>query len=123
MYLTNEVEHAYRYGDHGPKYLREGENIDLGVVIIRPGDQHPCHRHEHQEESFLALEGRCDVWVDGKLVVLHKGDHLICEKGEVHFFENTSEHDFKAIFIKAPHHDEKDSVYIDWRPGDIFIKE
>ena len=120
MYLTNESEHEYRFGDHGPKYLTRGENVDLGVVVITPNEAHPCHMHEHQEESFLALEGQCDVWVDGNLVVLKKGDYLICEKGESHFFNNTSDKDFKAVFIKAPHLDFKDSVYIDWKPGDVF---
>jgi mannose-6-phosphate isomerase-like protein (cupin superfamily) len=115
MYLTNENEHEYRFGDHGPKYLTNGENVDLGVVVITPDEAHPCHMHEHQEESFLALEGECDV-CDGKLVVLKKGDYLICEKGEAHYFNNTSDKDFKAVFIKAPHLNFKDSVYIDWTP-------
>lgn len=122
MYLTKEGDHPYRFGDHGPKYLTKGENVDLGVVIITPGESHPCHKHERQEESFLALEGTCDVWVDGELVVLRKGDYLICEQGEAHFFNNTSEDDFKAVFIKAPHLKERDSIYIDWRPGERFVK-
>jgi quercetin dioxygenase-like cupin family protein len=123
MYLTKEDDHAYRFGDHGPKYLTKGENVDLGIVVITPGEAHPCHKHVNQEESFLALEGQCDVWVDGELVVLKKGDYLICEKGEAHFFNNTSEADFKAVFVKAPHLEEKDSVYIGWEPGTPFIKE
>jgi len=122
MYVTKENEHKYRFGDHGPKYLTKGDNIDLGVVIITPGESHPCHKHERQEESFLALEGACDVWVDGQLVVLGKGDYLICEPGEAHFFNNTSKEDFKAVFIKAPHLDVKDSVYIEWKPGEVFVK-
>lgn len=71
----------------------------------------------------MALEGECDVWVDGKLIVLKKGDYLICEKGEAHFFNNRSSVDFKAVFVKAPHLEEKDSVYIEWEPGEPFIKE
>ena len=79
--------------------------------------------HEHQEESFLALEGECDVWVDGSRVVLKKGDYLICQKGEAHYFNNTSNSNFKAVFIKAPHLDFKDSVYIDWTPkSPVFDK-
>jgi quercetin dioxygenase-like cupin family protein len=121
MYLTNENKHEYRFGDHGPKYLTKGENVDLGVVVITPDEAHPCHMHIHQEESFLVLDGECDVWVDGKLVVLKKGDYLICQKGEAHYFNNTSDRDFKAVFIKAPHLDFKDSVYIDWTPqSDVF---
>jgi quercetin dioxygenase-like cupin family protein len=123
MYLTKEDDHEYRFKDHGPKYLTRGENVDLGIVVITPGEAHPCHKHTKQEESFLALEGVCDVWVDGKRIVLSKGDYLICEQGEAHFFNNTYDEDFKAVFIKAPHLDEKDSVYIEWKPGQTFVKE
>jgi len=123
MYLTKESEHKYRFGDHGPKYLTKGERVDLGVVVITSGEKHPCHKHTQQEESFLALEGECSVYVDGKEVVLKAGDYLICEPGESHYFVNKSDSDFKAVFIKAPHLDFKDSVYIDWEPGQEFIKE
>ncbi len=123
MYLTNEKEHEYRFKDHGPKYLTKGPNVDMGVVVITPGEEHPCHKHEKQEESFFVLEGECSVYVDGKKVVLKKGDYLICSPGEAHYFHNESDADFKAVFIKAPHLEEKDSVYIDWKPGQKFIKE
>ena len=122
MYLTNENEHEYRIGAYGPKYLTKGKPIDLGVVVITPGEKHPCHKHERQEESFLALEGECEVWVDGELVLLKKGDYLICEPGESHMFINSSDKEFKAVFIKAPHLEEKDSVYIEWEPGLPFVK-
>ena len=78
MYKTNENEHEYRYGNRGPKYLTTGPNIDMGVVVITKGESHPCHRHERQSESFFVLEGECDVWVNGELVKLKKGDYLQC---------------------------------------------
>ena len=122
MYLTNEQEHEYRFKDHGPKYLTKGKNVDLGVVVITPGEAHPCHKHEHQEESFLGVEGECSVYVDGEKITLKQGDYLICEPGESHMFINDSDKNFKAVFIKAPHLDFRDSVYIDWKPGEVFHK-
>lgn len=124
MHLTNENNHAYRFGTHGPKYLTDGtSNVDMGVVVITAGESHPCHKHTKQEESFLALDGECEVWVDGELVVLKKGDYLVCAEGEAHFFRNVSSEDFKAVFIKAPRLELKDSVYIEWEPGEMFVKE
>ena len=41
MYLTKESDHEYRFGDHGPKYLTRGDNVDLGIVVITPGEAHP----------------------------------------------------------------------------------
>ena len=71
----------------------------------------------------MALEGECNVYVDGALVVLKKGDYLRCDPGEAHLFKNDSDSDFKAVFIKAAHREVKDSVYIDWDVGQEFIKE
>jgi len=122
MYLTNENEHEYRFGTHGPKYFTNGPKVDMGVVVITPGESHPCHKHIIQEESFLVIEGECSVYLDGKKVVLKKGDYLRCEPGEAHYFHNESDKNFKAVFTKAPHLDEKDSVYIEWKPGDEFVK-
>lgn len=122
MYLTNESEHEYRFGDNGPKYLTNGPFIDMGVVIIQAGQDFDTHKHTKQEESFLVLEGECDVYVDGKLVKLKKGDYLRCDPDEAHYFKNTSNAEFKAVFIKAIHSDIKDSVYIDWKPDREFIK-
>jgi quercetin dioxygenase-like cupin family protein len=93
----------------------------MGVVIIGVGESHPCHKHEHQEESFLVLEGECAVYLDGKKLVLKQGDYLQCEKGEAHMFVNESNAPFKAVFVKSPHREEKDSVYIDWKPGEAWL--
>ena len=123
MKLTNENDHEYRFGTHGPKYLTNGPMVDMGVVVIGPKEEHPCHKHTKQEESFFVLEGECSVYLDGKKIVLKKGDYLQCDLGESHMFINESKNSFKAVFIKAPHLDYKDSVYIDWKPGQVFVKE
>lgn len=123
MYLTNEENHEYRFKTHGPKYLTTGPKVDMGVVVITPGEKHPCHKHVTQEESFLCLEGECSVYVDGEKVVMKQGDYLRCEPGEAHLFINESDSNFKAVFTKAPHREVKDSVYIEWEPGEKFIKE
>ena len=73
MHLTNENNHEYRLGTHGPKYLTDGtSNVDMGVVVITAGESHPCHKHTRQEESFLALDGECEVWVDGGTCCVEK---------------------------------------------------
>ncbi len=124
MKLTNEKNHEYRFGTHGPKYLtQDGPAIDMGVVVITAGEEHPCHKHIKQEESFYVLEGECAVYIDGERVVIKKGDYLQCEPGEAHMFINESEASFKSVFIKSPYFEEKDSVYIDWKPGLEFKKE
>lgn len=122
MKLTNEKDHEYRFGDNGPKYLGRGDYTDFGVVIIKAGDGYDTHMHERQEEAFFALEGKCDVYVNGEKLTMVQGDYLQCEPGDAHTFQNPYDENFKACFIKAPYSKEKDSVYIDWKPGEPFDK-
>ena len=123
MKLTNENDHEYRFGTHGPKYLTKGPMVDMGVVVIGIGEKHPCHKHVYQEESFFVLEGECAVYLDGERIVIKKGDYLQCDLGESHMFINESNKEFKSVFIKSPHREIKDSIYIDWEPGQDFPKE
>ena len=119
MILTNENEHEYRFGDNGPKYLCRGPMMDFGVVVIQPNQDFDAHKHETLEESFFVLDGQCELHLDGELIVLKKGDFIQCEPGDTHYFKNTFDEPFKACFIKAPHV-AKDSVYVDWKPGQPF---
>jgi hypothetical protein len=46
---------------------------------------------------------------------------MVCAPYEAHYFENVSDSNFKAVFVKAPHPVNKDSVYVDWKPGQAFF--
>ena len=45
MLKANENDFSYRFGDNGPKYLIQGPNIDLGLVVIQPGQEFQNHYH------------------------------------------------------------------------------
>ncbi len=60
------------------------------------------------------------MWVLGELIVLKAGDYLQCAPGESHYFRNVSDKNFKSVFVKSIHSAEKDSVYIDWKPGQEY---
>ncbi len=60
--------------------------------------------------------------MNGELVIMRAGDYLQCSAGESHYFRNVSDKDFKSVFVKSPHSPEKDSVYIEWKPGQEYKK-
>lgn len=113
MHKVNEKDSTYRFGDHGPKYLVKGPNIDLGVVVLKPGQDHQNHYHTIVEETFFVLEGETDFYINNQCISMKKGDMLQVRPNESHYLINQSDKDFKAIFVKSPHIDDRDSVSVD----------
>jgi quercetin dioxygenase-like cupin family protein len=113
MKKVNESEFEYRFGDNGPKYLTKGPNVDVGVVVLKPGQDFPNHYHTTCEEIFYVLEGEIDFYINYKKVPVKPGDMIQCSPNDSHYLINNSDQNFKAIFIKSPHINENDSVIID----------
>ncbi|WP_409294255.1 cupin domain-containing protein [Peribacillus sp. SCS-26] len=110
MHKVNESESHYRFGDWGPKYLSKGPNIDIGIVVLKPGQDFQNHYHTICEECFYILEGAIDFYIDNRKVNVKSGDLLQVSPGESHYLINTSNEHFKALFIKSPHIADRDSV-------------
>ena len=55
MYIVNEMDKEYRFGDSGPKYLMKGPRMNFAVVRFNPGQDFPAHYHNVMEENFYIL--------------------------------------------------------------------
>ncbi|MCA0296223.1 MAG: cupin domain-containing protein [Actinobacteria bacterium] len=107
-----------RNGDWGPAYVVQGPSSDIGVLVLRPGDEMANHLHHHCDESFVVLEGTATLWVDAVASYsLTPGDVYRCAPGELHYFVNDSDQLFRMVFIKSPA-SPGDTVTIPWHPGD-----
>ena len=107
MFIINENEREYRFGDSGPKYLMRGPNIDFGLVCLQPGQGFPNHLHERIEENFFILEGEVTILIDSKEVgTLKPGELIHVPPGEAHYLENRGTVPMVAVFVKAPYEPE-----------------
>jgi len=107
-----------RNGDWGPAYVVQGPSSDIGVLVLRPGDEMPNHLHHFCDESFVVLEGTATLWVDAAAAYpLTAGDVYRCAPGELHYFVNDSDQLFRMVFIKSPA-SPGDTVTVPWHPGD-----
>ena len=61
MYIINENEREYRFGDSGPKYLMKGPRMNFAIVQFMPGQDFTAHYHNVMEENFFILEGKIDI--------------------------------------------------------------
>ncbi|AGY78198.1 cupin domain-containing protein [Clostridium autoethanogenum] len=112
MYVIDEKEKEYRFGDHGPKYLMKGPRMNFALVQFQPGQDFKAHFHNVMEENFYIIDGEIDIVVDGKVNHLTKGQFIHIEPGEVHYCVNNSNSAIKMVSTLAPYQ-EVDKVEVD----------
>jgi len=103
MQRVNEADCQFRHGDHGPKYLMRGPNLDWGIIVFRPGQQLGNHCHRQVEETFYFLEGTPLMVVDGQQYRVTPGDVFRLEPPECHNIINDTDQDTRLVFIKTPY--------------------
>ena len=105
MYIVNENDREYRFGDSGPKYLMKGPRMNFALVAFNPGQDFKAHYHNVMEENFYILEGEIDIVVDGVVNHLKAGDMIHIEPGEIHYFKNSYDKPMKMVSTLAPYTD------------------
>jgi quercetin dioxygenase-like cupin family protein len=115
MYIIDEKDEEYRFGDHGPKYLMKGPRMNFAVVQFMPGQDFRAHYHEVMEENFYILEGRVTIVVDKAQYSLTKGQFIHIEPHEVHYLINTSSDPVRLVATLAPFKD-GDKIEVDNPP-------
>jgi quercetin dioxygenase-like cupin family protein len=117
VYRSNERDLVYKFGEYGPGYLARGPLVDMGVIVLRPGDDYPNHYHAHAENLFFTLEGEASLWSDCReRFTLRRGDLHRCDPGEMHYLVNEADATWRAVFVRAPH-DPTDTIKVAWLPG------
>lgn len=103
MYIINESDKEYRFGDNGPKYLMKGPRMNFALVQFQPGNDFKAHYHNIMEENFYILEGEIDIVVDGKVNHMKQGQFIHIEPGEVHYCINNYNSPIKMVSTLAPY--------------------
>lgn len=102
MFVVDEKNLEYRFGDSGPKYLMRGPRSNFAVVQFQPGQNFKAHYHSVMEENFYVLEGEVDIVVDGKVNHLTQGQMIHVEPGETHYVVNNYGATVKMVATLAP---------------------
>jgi len=112
MFIIDEKDKEYRFGDHGPKYLMQGPRMNFAIVQFMPGHDFRAHYHKIMEENFYILEGSVTIVVDGTPHVLGSGQFIHIEPGEVHYLINKSSSVVRMVASLAPYQ-ESDKIEVD----------
>lgn len=103
MYIIDEKNEEYRFGDSGPKYLMKGPRMNFALVQFQPGQNFKAHYHKIMEENFYIIDGEIDIVVDGKVNHLTKGQFIHIEPGEIHYCVNNYDEPVKMVSTLAPY--------------------
>ncbi len=103
MYIVNENDLEYRFGDSGPKYLMKGPRMNFALVQFMPGQDFKAHYHNIMEENFYILEGEIDIVVDGVVNHMVPGQMIHIEPGEIHYCINNYDKPIKMVSTLAPY--------------------
>lgn len=102
MFIVDEKNKEYRFGDNGPKYLMRGPRMNFALVQFMPGQDFKAHYHNVMEENFYILEGEIDIVVDGKPNHMYPGQLIHVEPGEIHYCINNYTQPVKMVSTLAP---------------------
>jgi quercetin dioxygenase-like cupin family protein len=112
MFIADEKNEEYRFGDHGPKYLMRGPRMNFALVQFMPGQDFHAHYHEVMEENFYILEGAMTIVVDNEAHTLTAGQFIHIEPHEVHYVLNQSSQVARMVSSLAPFQ-EADKIEVD----------
>ncbi len=112
MYIVNENDLEYRFGDSGPKYLMKGPRSNFALVQFMPGQDFKAHYHNIMEENFYILEGEIDIVVDGVVNHMKPGQMIHIEPGEIHYCINNYDKPIKMVSTLAPYQ-ESDKIEVE----------
>ena len=112
MFIVDEKDKEYRFGDNGPKYLMQGPRMNFAIVQFMSGQDFRAHYHEVMEENFYILEGTVTIVVDGIAHALNPGQFIHIEPNEVHYVVNRSSSVVRMVASLAPFK-EADKIEVD----------
>lgn len=111
-----EIELSHHYGiDH---FRRVGAVIISMInrtyckklVILLPGQSHPCHHHRRKEETFQLLWGDLEMTIEQQTRHPRRGETVLVKPRQRHSFRSRGGAVFEEI---STHHHRNDSFYDD----------
>ena len=68
-----------------------GGSLVVGLVTVQPGGGPPPHVHRNEDELFMILESRFNVFTNGEWTEVGPGGVAYIPRGTVHMFRNVGD--------------------------------
>jgi mannose-6-phosphate isomerase len=90
--------------------LEESASHKVKRIVVNPGKRLSLQRHHHRAEHWYAVEGKGLATIDGKDVVLTKGNAIDIARGVLHRVAALSSEPFVFIEIQTGEYFGEDDI-------------
>ena len=103
--MKKAEEHKKVWGSE--EWLANTDKYCGKILVLKPGFICSYHYHKNKDETFYILKGLVYLQVEGKDVILKKGESIRITPGKKHQFASLS--GVSKIIEISTHHEEEDS--------------
>jgi quercetin dioxygenase-like cupin family protein len=105
--MTTSTQDEIKVGELSIRFLVEGEDTAGSVAVFEfdvPAGAKvaAAHSHDGYDETIYGVEGILTWTVEGTPNDVGPGEAIFIQRGAVHHFDNTHDHDAKALAIVTP---------------------
>jgi mannose-6-phosphate isomerase-like protein (cupin superfamily) len=93
------------------RVLYTGENMQLVLMALPPGEEIGEEVHEDTDQFFRVEEGEGEVWMDGQMTPIESEFAIVIPAGVRHNVKNTGRKPMKLYTIYAPPHHAHGTVH------------
>ena len=91
--------------------LYTGENVQLVVMTLTPGEDIGAETHPDVDQFFRVEEGAGEVTINGETTPIKIGTGIVIPAGSKHNIKNTGEEPLRVYTLYAPPHHEDGTVH------------
>ena len=78
-----------------------GKNFQVKELVVNPGAVLSLQKHKYRSENWVVVEGKANVTLNKKNILLDKSDSIFIPQGAVHRIENKQKNILKIIEVQT----------------------
>ena len=102
--------HRTAFRPWGSYTLLEENGYKIKRITVKPGKRISLQRHYHRSEHWIVVKGTARIIVDGKEILLKKGESTFVPAGSLHRIENPGKIPLEIIEVQIGEYLEEDDI-------------
>ena len=78
-----------------------GKNFQVKELVVKSGGILSLQKHKYRSENWVVVEGKANVTLNKKNIILHKSDSIFIPQGAVHRIQNREKSILKIIEVQT----------------------